>query len=282
MPSTTIDLSALFAQQLAQRTVDLPVLPATAAEILDLCQRDSTDARRLSAVIHRDQGIASQVLRFANSAANGGHTPCASLQQAVGRLGLAQISEIALAVSMRGQLIGGGRCAALLQRLWRHSVLAGFYTKEIARLRRRNVEIAFLCGLLHDIGKAVLLPIAAKANAGPAELRADGELLAALEQHHTAAGALLAELWRLPAPIQEAVVHHHDHTGAQRHADMAMMVCFADLLAHEIAADAEGPPTERTRLAAHPVLEALNLYPDQLQALLARREEALSVAEGMA
>ena len=31
------------------------------------------------------------------------------------------------------------------------------YAKEIARLRRSNVEGAFLCGLLHDIGKPVLL-----------------------------------------------------------------------------------------------------------------------------
>ena len=64
------------------------------------------------------------------------------------------ITEIAVAVSVRSRLFANEACASLLQALWRHSVLTAFFTKAIARVRRRNVEIAFLCGLLHDLGKA--------------------------------------------------------------------------------------------------------------------------------
>ncbi|MEN8165476.1 MAG: HDOD domain-containing protein, partial [Acidobacteriota bacterium] len=91
----------------------------------------------------------------ANSAAYVGAVPCSSLQQAVSRLGLQMITEIAMAVSVRGRMFGNPRCAELLAALWKHSVLTAWFTKEIARAHGHNVEVAFLCGLLHDVGKAV-------------------------------------------------------------------------------------------------------------------------------
>ena len=70
---------------------------------------------------------------YANSAAYAGQIPCSSLQQAVSRLGMQLITEIAMAVSVRSRMFGNAVCADLLAMLWKHSVLTGFYTKEIAR-----------------------------------------------------------------------------------------------------------------------------------------------------
>src|SRR5690606_25449766 len=142
MSTATSELSRAFAQQIHDRELELPMLPSTAAEVMSLCQLESTDAAKLSAVIHRDQTIAVNVLRVANSAAFAGQVGCASLQQAVSRLGMQLTAEIAMAVSVRGRLFESDKCRKLLRELWRHSVLSGFFAKEIARLRRRNVEIA--------------------------------------------------------------------------------------------------------------------------------------------
>ncbi|MBK8096806.1 MAG: HDOD domain-containing protein [Planctomycetes bacterium] len=275
------DLSRLFARQITEKKIELPILPTVATEVMSLCQQDSTDAQKLSGVIHRDQTIASNVLRVANSAAYVGQMPCASLQQAVSRLGLQLIAEIAMAVSVRGRVFGNAACADLLKQLWKHSVITGFYTKEIARLRRRNVEIAFLCGLLHDIGKAVLLNNVDRAIGKTAvELPMD-DLTAALHEQHTAAGALLATLWKLPEQIGEAMVYHHDFDQAPKFADTAMMVCLADLLSHMVSPDPNEAPMTADAIAQHPVLAALNIYPDQLQELANKGEKAQQVAEGM-
>jgi len=281
MTTATTDLAKVFARQIADQKLELPTMPGTASEVMQLCQEETADAAKLSAVIHKDQTIASNVLRVANSAAYAGQVPCASLQQAVSRLGQQLITEIAMAVSVRGRMFGNKACAELLAQLWKHSVLTGIFTKEIARLRRRNVEIAFLCGLLHDVGKAVLLNNVDRI-VGKRELQIPiGELLSALHDQHLAAGRLLATQWQLPDQIAEAIACHHDFATAKHFADMAMTVALADLLSHRVFPSPFAEPMTDEALTAHPVLTGLNLYPDQLSALLQLRDRVLMVAEGL-
>jgi putative nucleotidyltransferase with HDIG domain len=281
METVTADLSRLFARQINERKLELPPMPATAAEVMSLSQQETTDAARLSAVIHRDPTIASNVLRVANSAAYAGQVQCASLQQAVSRLGMQLITEIATAVAVRGRMFGNPACVELLKALWQHSVLTAFFTKEIARQRRRNVEIAFLCGLLHDVGKAVLLN-------GVDRVLGKGELavpvpvlLSAIDEQHLPAGGLLAHEWKLPDQVMEAMQWHHAPEQAPRFGDMAMTVALADRLAHLTAPSILGEAATEDEIRQHPVLVGLNLYRDALDGLLALRERALLVTEGM-
>lgn len=281
MTSATTDLSRSFATAIAQRKLEVPPMPATASEVMVLCQQETTDAAKLSAVIHRDQTIASNVLRVANSVAYAGQVPCSSLQQACSRLGMQLITEIATAVAVRGRMFGNPRCAALLAALWKHSVLTGFYCKEIARLRRRNVEIAFLCGLLHDVGKAVLLNNVDRAMGRDGLDVPDEDVLAAVHEHHVAAGALLAREWKLSEQLVEAIECHHDHGSAKRFQDLAMTVAYADVMSHHIAPSVLQTPATEEQLRAHPVLVGLNLYTDHVSELFRMKDRALLVTEGM-
>lgn len=276
MTAVTTDLSRSFARAIAERKLEVPPMPATAAEVMTLCQQETTDAAKLSSVIHRDQTIASNVLRVANSVAYAGQVPCSSLQQACSRLGLRVITDIATAVAVRGRMFAGAGHADLLASLWKHSVLAGFFSKEIARLRRRNVEIAFLCGLLHDIGKAVLLNSAKASSGMPVD-----EVLGALEEHHVVAGALLAREWRLADQLIEAIECHHAVERATRFQDVAMTVAYADVLAHHTAPTVLAAPLTEDQLRAHPLLAGLNLYADHVSDLLKMKDRALQLVEGM-
>ncbi|MGE3172742.1 MAG: HDOD domain-containing protein [Planctomycetota bacterium] len=276
----TTDLCALLARQIAERRLELPVLPAVATEVLSLCQQEATDAARLSAVIHRDQSLAANVLRVANSAAYVGQVPCGSLQQAVSRLGMQLITEIAVAVAVKGRVFAGSGCAELFRHLWRHAVMTGFFTKEIARQRRRNVEVAFLCGLLHDVGKAVLLAnVARHVDSGDVQL---ADLADGLQQHHAEVGAALAEGWKMPEQIVESIRCHHDYDRATKFSEAAMTVALADLIAHFVEPTEDQAPLHADALRQHPVLLGLNLYPDQLQQLLQLGDKAIALAEGMA
>jgi DNA-binding transcriptional LysR family regulator len=94
MPAATIsDFDSFVDQLLHSGSLELPMLPAAMAETLALCQSETADAARLSQVIHRDPTLAANVLKVANSAAFALPVPCASLQQAVARLGLPRIAE---------------------------------------------------------------------------------------------------------------------------------------------------------------------------------------------
>jgi putative nucleotidyltransferase with HDIG domain len=232
-------------------------------------------------VIHRDQALASQVLRVANSATFAADAPCTSLHQACSRLGMQRIVEIAMAVAVRGRVLANTQRAALQSLLWRHSILTGFYCKEIARLRRRNVETAFLCGLLHDIGRAVLLNcVDDHLGANQPELPVL-DVLAAVHEHHVAAGALMAREWQLPEQIAEAIECHHDWLRPSRFQDLTMQVALADVISHHVAPSVLSEPVTEDSLRRHPVLSGLYLYPDQLHDLLALRRLALDFAEGL-
>jgi putative nucleotidyltransferase with HDIG domain len=205
--------------------------------------------------------------------------PCASLQQAVSRLGMHSIMEIALAVSVKSRMFQTRGYTDLLSGMWKHAIVTGLFTKEVARIRRQNVEIAFLAGLLHDIGKAVLLANLDRAH-GAAGVRMD-ELVQALHEHHTAAGGMLAMEWRLPEQLGEAISCHHEFERASRFADMTMMVCLGDILSHMVVPMPDGPRFTCEAIQRHPVIEGLNLYPDQLEELTDRTQKIVSVAEAV-
>lgn len=281
METGTSDLSRLFAGLLAARRIELPSMPETANDVMALCRQETTDAARLSAVVHRDQAIATNVLRVANSAAYVGQVPCASLQQAISRLGLRLVADIATAVAMRGPLFQGSPYADLLALLWKHSLLAGFFTKEIARLGRRNVEVAFLGGLLHDVGKAVLLGSVGQVVGNGEAMPPVSHVLTALHEQHVTAGCMLAAEWKMPEPIGEAIRWHHEPASAPHCLELTMTVALADALAHHLAPSVLAAPVSEQGLRQHEALDALNLYPDQLDALLAMRDRALHVTDGM-
>src|SRR6185436_19119059 len=137
--------------------IDLPVLPQVAGKVMALANDPAADAARLSALIHQDQALAAHVLRIANSPAYMPRTPIASLQHAVAMLGVNQLSEIAVTISLKSGTVKIPGYEGDVRQLWRHALASGAYAKEIARMRRYNVESAYLCGLLHAVGKPVVL-----------------------------------------------------------------------------------------------------------------------------
>lgn len=274
---TKIDLASHVKQQLQAKSFELPMLPAVMTEVMTLCQSDTVDAARLSVVIHRDPTLAANVLRVANSAIFGMTMPCGSLQQAVSRLGMQKVSEIAMALAVRGSVFSQPECQDLLSRLWRHSLLGAWFSREIARQKRQNVEIAFLCGLLHDVGKAAILCNVLKS---PGRVTMT-DVVEALQEHHVEAGVLLARQWRLPEMIVECIECHHEPARAVYHLQLAMSVCLGDMLAHFADSAPEHSKAHAEVVRQHPVLAGLNLYPDQLEDLIARAGAARAFADGL-
>src|SRR4029077_2368798 len=152
-------LRTAVAHRLATGELSLPMLPRVASQVVALVGSPTTDANRLSELIHRDPALAGQVLRIANSPAYMPRMPIVSLQQAVSRLGLNAVTEIAFAASVQSGVFRVPGWEPMLNQLWRHALASGAFAKEVARTRRLNVESAFLCGLLHAVGKPALLQV---------------------------------------------------------------------------------------------------------------------------
>ncbi len=272
-------LRAAVAHRLAAGQLSLPMLPRVASQVIALVGNPTTDANRLSELIHRDPALAGQVLRIANSPAYMPRMPIVSLQQAVSRLGLNIVSEIAFAASLQSGVFRVPGYESVLNQLWRHALASGAFAKEIARVRRLNVESAFLCGLLHSVGKPALLQLVndvVKSNSmrvGPIAL------LALLEDLHTIVGVRIAEQWCLPKPVAASIEHCTAYARAGGFRQEAMITFLADRLATHSLEPARLGGDDGFRDT--PAIADLNLYPDDVTGLLARREKVLELVAAM-
>jgi putative nucleotidyltransferase with HDIG domain len=247
-------------------------------EVMNLSASDDPDPRKLADLLHRDQTLAGHVLRMANSPAYKPRMPIVSLQQAVSRLGMTQLCEIAYTVSVQGCVFKVKGYENEVSALWQHTVGAGVYAKEIARTQGYDVEKAFLWGLLHDVGKPVILLALTELQRELDRRLEPSNMIAAMDEHHTQVGGQLAVCWALPVMVTESIIYHHDYRAAPTCAEAVMVTCLADYLSHHLA-DPDDFSEESVR--QHPVVSHLPCSPDNLTALLDKREEVLQMIESM-
>jgi len=277
--STVVEqVEAALAERIEKGKIELPLLPQVAGQVMALANDPSADAAKLSALIHQDQSLAAHVLRIANSPAYMPRSPIVSLQHAVAMLGVNLLSEIALSVSLKSSALQVTGYDPDVKQLWRHSFASGVYAKEIARLRRFNVESAYLCGLLHAIGKPVVLKTVVTI---AAERRLNIEhdaVLSFLDGYHARVGTLIAKEWALPKQVGEAIGYYTMYEQAPTYKQEVMMTCLADRLAtYLVVADAFDDTTVRD----HTVYADLNLYPNDVDALLRIKDKMLSLVDAM-
>lgn len=272
------------AERLGAGTIAVPLLPQVANQVLTLTSQPQVDALQLSNLIHRDPALAGQVLRIANSPAYMPSMPIVSLQQAVARLGMQTVTEIVLAASLQSGTFKVPGYEGTLKRLWRHALASGLFAKEIARLLRSNVESAFLCGLLHAVGKPALLQVVADAQRDHDRERGtrgaipDDGLRELLAEFHTGVGLRIATSWALPQPVVNAIAFHASFETASANRREAAVACLSDLFASDLD---DSQPSFEAEIRHQRVVGELNLYPEDLTQLLAKRPVVARTVESM-
>ncbi len=248
----------------------LPVLPLVAGRVLALSNNPDADVADLSDLIHQDQALASNVLRIANSAAYLTGEPILSLRQAVMRLGMQVLSEIAVAACLQGNTFHTPGHEAYRRKLLVHAFVAGGFAKELARRKRRNVEALFLCGLLHSIGHPVVLHLIATAlPTGALASLSEADVHALGREFHRAAAAAVTVAWKLPQQVQVAAVHHEDPSAAPAFGEETRLTALAAQLASWVV---HHVPADEDTVREFPEWADLNFYPDDVDAVLARRD----------
>ena len=278
MPSTQTPskFEAVLTERIEAGKLDLPMLPKVASMVISLTRDESTDASALSRLIQGDQALAGHVMRVANSPVFRGRTASATLQQAIARMGMNVICEIAVAISLRGKVFCAPGQEERISVLWKHALATGTWGKEIARVRRRNVESTFLCGLLRDIGKPILVQQIVEI-ASDLKMQVDkNSFERIMETHGPTVGATVARIWQLPAPVIETIVHSRDYSQATEYRDEIMMTHAAGHFADWLISASS---IEEIRELS--ILHDLNLYPDDVDSLFSRREEVQSLLEAM-
>lgn len=137
--------------------LSIPMLPDQAARVLQLASDPDVTVTRLAGLVSKDPILATRVLGLANSAMFGGLTPLSSVQDAVVRLGVSRVRNAVVTVSMHAQTASPQMYGSEGPRFMDHAVGTAYLARLIAGETDADVKTAFLTGLLHDIGKLVIL-----------------------------------------------------------------------------------------------------------------------------
>ncbi len=262
--------------------IDVPLLPEVANKVMRLTQDPDSDSAQLAQLIQSDQTLAGHVMRVANSAAYSPNASMVSLQQAITRLGMRVISEIALAASINSQLFNTPGYEKHIEYILKCSLASGLWAKETARACRKNVEAAFLAGLLNDIGRPVAvqtaLEIATKQNIS---LNKE-EMLHIESQTKRDIGMCVLNVWEMPAAVKN-VVEYFDRYREEHPGKLQTMIVVAGtaISNHFFCDEDEEYCPSREELLANPVFGEINLYPDEVEQLLEQEDAVKSSVEAM-
>ena len=277
-PVPTDSLEQLLIERIRKGAIELPLLPQVASRILAMAYDPDAEAAKLAELIHQDQALAAHVIRIANSPAYMTRNPVVSLQHAVSMLGMNLMSELAFSASIKGSAFKVPGWDDEVKSLWHYSLASGAYAKEIARMRRFNVESAYLCGLLHGIGRPVVLQTLVALSKEQGSTLSKELVHQLLDGYYIQVGLLVADDWGLPPPVVESIGFHVDYQYAKTAKQECMTTCLAGRLAkHFLDPDSMDEATVRE----HVIFADLNLYPKDVDALLAHKDKVRAVVEAM-
>lgn len=153
--TTDIETAAdVKVKEVAEKAMDLPVLPATAQKVLSIMSDPDVSIEKIKRIISSDPGLTTKILKVANSAFYGGYRNIQNLTQGILRLGLNSVRNIVVATSMKNVYKRFGLAEKLL---WEQMIGSALASSIIAKkTRATDTEDAFIGGLLHDVGKVVL------------------------------------------------------------------------------------------------------------------------------
>ncbi|MFH2059680.1 MAG: HDOD domain-containing protein [Pseudomonadota bacterium] len=190
--------------------IELPVLPHMVQEVQNLLKNSEPSIDDLAAIVGKDAVISSKLISIANSSLYKGVETVTTLNTALLRLGLKETLSIITTVTSKNLYNSKNESLKkLLNTLWLHSLACACYGKFLAKEvdDKGMEEEIFLMGIIHDIGKVLLLK--AVADISPDEPFDDKGLQSAIQEVHTIFGAVLIKKWGFSKKYIEIAELHH-------------------------------------------------------------------------
>ena len=252
----------------------LATIPAVAKRLLELVANPAVTLTEISHFISSDPVLTARVLRMVNSPVYGFPGRISSVNQAVLLLGLNVVKGLLFGVTvfdlMQQAMIG----------LWEHSLGCAILSRLIAKKKGlKDPEEASIYGLLHDMGKVILvIQFPEEYEKVMREAEEKGLTVYEVESDyfsttHATVGAWIAEQWSFPAPIIDVIRHHHKPHLSKSIPMETAVVHFADVL---LRGKGFGFAGDSAMPALHPsAWELLELSEGDIKDMLKEAEDLL-------
>ena len=229
----------LSVEHMVQDVSTIHSLPMFYSQLSEAIDHPRSSIGDIAKIISEDMGLTARILKLANSPLFGYFSKIDSITQAVTIIGVFQVRDLALAISVMDVFKGIPEDLVNMERFWKHSVAVGLAARLLATSQREaNVERFFVAGILHDIGRLVMyVRVPDLCLELLEESRATGGLLYRAEREkfsfdHAEVGGELLRRWKIPPSVGEPVGCHHDCRKASQYPRESSILHFADIMAH--------------------------------------------------
>ena len=253
--------------------IELPMVPVLVDRVLRVPAHGSSRMAELAEIISADKAITGNILRIANSVYFGLSQQVSALPRAIELIGYEGVKGLALSELISGNVdskAAGGLFDS--HKFMTHSLACAHISKRIAAMTHRaDRATTFVCGLMHDIGKAFLTMYFPDSYGIILINLATGERTSIQSENdvfgftHTEVGAWLAQRWGFSKPVVSAIANHHGMPeGEQNQSSLASILHLADhiCLQEKVSVEKrgfvkplEGTVLEQLRLDGADVLE---------------------------
>ena len=205
--------------ELIEKAGDVKVLPTIASKVVQVVNNGNSSAHDLTEVIEKDAAITVRILKIANSPLYGLKNEVRDVRHAVSLLGFSAVQSLVMAASTKGLHKNSGIVEHMM---WDHSVGAAVAARILCWAGGFGgpvQDVAFLAGLLHDIGKVVLnnetphlyAEVSATVyNEKRSSIDVEREVYG---YDHAEIGAGVLQRWGLSPQLVAIVGNHHETVG---------------------------------------------------------------------
>ncbi len=221
-----------------------PTIPPVYSEVLKALESPDVTSEQVGEIVARDAALTTEVLRLTRSAYMGLPRNLTDPAQAVESLGLETVKALVMALRFLAEHSHLKRGYLSLEQIWQHSTNVAQIARDLVLFETRDRTLAsqaLAAGLLHDLGKVVLVTnfddlygrVQSLARKQPVPLwDIEKEMFGA---NHGEVGACLVGMWNMSKSIVEATAFHHEPPlGEYEHLTPLAAVHIANVLEHEL------------------------------------------------
>lgn len=276
----TVNIKEIFTQILQKFTsgkIVPPVMPQIVHELQKIIEKPNATADQLASAVEKEPVIALRLISISNSPAYRGMKDIRTVRQAIPRLGLKETLSVVMAIANKSLYeTKNPHYRFLMDKLWSHSLATAYGAKLIAQhLKLNEIDVYFLMGLTHDIGKTFLV----KAFSEEEKVKnLDMKLvITAIQEAHLGVSSVMLKRWGFNETFIRAVSLHEKNEFDPAVSKECLVVNLANMLTRTIGQsllEGSAPDPANIRSA-----QLLDLQPDDVKML---GEETLALVKELA
>jgi len=236
------------------------------------------DFKEISALLKQDMAITSKIISMSNASYYAAAGKTRTVEQAISRLGLVVTKQYVETLCNRALFTTTKKYAKATEELWKHSLHCAVTSEVVAKFLKLDLqEDIFTMGLMHDIGKMVLLRVSAELESkGEFGGKVDqSELFESIDAHHNTFGAKVLKKWDFGEAYAQIALCHDDLGKQHPISKELQVVHFANLFVKEMV-DKHPDPTGMKAEDAEST-QLLGITPDMVDKIREEADRQMSV-----